>query len=243
MEDLEHHQVYGNEYFKYLQGSQWTRQAYDFHRANFFHRTEGTVKGIAHVCARAAANDDRDTLILFAYILNEETGNGNPAHCHEVFMENAHNLHGKVEFDLAPLLVKEARNSNLIIDETVAYRKRTLELLSGGYHRMLGVVMALESHADKMLQICRTAFRASRKRLAKQEFVDKVEVYFNSHVGNGVEERHAADAKKCVVNNCRSEADIAEIAYGARETLDIQLKMWNAMYKKASEMTSGSGGR
>ncbi|HEY6174768.1 MAG TPA: hypothetical protein VIX73_10005 [Kofleriaceae bacterium] len=243
MEDLEHHPVYSNDYFKYLQIARWNRHTYDFHRANFFHRTEGTVKGIAHVCARAAANDDRDTLILFAYILNEETGNGNPAHCHEVFMENAHNLHGQVEFDLAPLLVKEARNSNLIIEETVAYRKRTLELLGGGYHRMLGVVMALESHADKMLQICRTAFRASRNKLAKSDFVDQVEIYFNSHVGNGVEERHAADARTCVVNNCRSEADIAEIEYGATETLDIQLKMWNAMYKRTRELAVRPEGR
>lgn len=158
-------------------------------------------------------------------------------------MENAHNLHGKVEFDLPPLLVKEARNSNLIIDETVTYRRRTLELLGGGYHRMLGVVMALESHAEKMLRICRTAFRASRNKLPQQEFVDKVEVYFNAHVGNGVEERHAADAKICVVNNCQTAADIAEIAYGARETLDIQLKMWNAMYRKTRELTAGSGRR
>ena len=59
-----------------------------------------------------------------------------------------------------------------------------------------------------------------------------VEIYFNVHVGDeGVEERHAADAKKCVVNNCHSEADVAAIAAAATETLDIQLEMWNAMYK------------
>ncbi|WP_394845552.1 iron-containing redox enzyme family protein [Pendulispora brunnea] len=243
MSDLERHPVYGNDYFKFLENSAWTRQTYDFHRANFFHRTEGTVKGIAHVCARAAANDDRDTLILFAYILNEETGNGNRAHCHEVFMENAHNLHGQAEFDLPSLLVKDARSSKLILDETVAYRKRTLELLSGSYHRMLGVVMALESHADKMLRICRTAFRASRKNLTQSDFVKKVEVYFNAHVSNGVEERHAADAKQCVINNCQTEADIAEIAYGANETLNIQLAMWNAMYEKACALNAAPGAR
>ncbi len=97
---------------------------------------------------------------------------------------------------------------------------------------MLGVAMALESHADTMLQVCRTAFRNNNTGLPATEFVEKVEIYFNVHVGDqGVEERHAADARKCVLNNVRTEADLAEIAYGATETLDIQLQMWNAMYK------------
>ncbi|CAL9317774.1 iron-containing redox enzyme family protein [Streptomyces olindensis] len=232
MDGLEQHDVYSNDYFKFLQDTSWNSQTYDFHRANFFHRTEGTVKGIAHVCAQAAANDDRDTLTLFSFILNEETGNGEAAKCHEILMENAHNLHGEVEFGLSPLRVKEARHSNLVIAETFKYRERTRELVGGSYHRMLGVAMALESHADTMLQICRTAFRNSNTGLPESEFVDKVEIYFNVHVGDeGVEERHAADAKRCVENNCRTEADVAEIAYGARETLNIQLEMWNAMYK------------
>ncbi|MFD9421378.1 MULTISPECIES: iron-containing redox enzyme family protein [unclassified Streptomyces] len=232
IDDLEQHPVYGNDYFTFLQESPWTGQDYDFHRANFFHRTEGTVKGIAHVCAQAAAHDDRDTLVLFSHILNEETGNGEAAHCHELLMEHSHNLYGRHEFGLPPLLVREARNSDLVIPETVAYRERTLELLTSNYHSMLGVAMALESHADKMLQICRTAFRNSRNELPADEFVDSVEIYFDVHVGDeGVEERHAADAKKCVLNNCRTDADVAGIAYAATETLNIQLDMWNAMYK------------
>ncbi|GGU84836.1 hypothetical protein GCM10010211_58570 [Streptomyces albospinus] len=32
----------------------------------------------------------------------------------------------------------------------MAYRERTLVLLSSNYHRMLGVAMALDPHADKM---------------------------------------------------------------------------------------------
>ncbi|MGW2525148.1 iron-containing redox enzyme family protein [Streptomyces sp. NPDC001617] len=232
MDELERHDVYDNDYFKFLQDTQWNSRTYDLHRANFFHRTEGTVKGIAHVCAQAAAHDDRDTLTLFSFILNEETGSGEAARCHEVLMENAHNMLGEVEFGLPALRVKEARDSDLVIPETVAYRERTRELVGGSYQRMLGVAMALESHADTMLQVCRTAFRNSNTGLPEAEFVDNVEIYFNVHVGDeGVEERHAADARKCVVNNCRTEADVAEIAYGATETLNIQLEMWNAMYK------------
>ncbi|WP_327147021.1 iron-containing redox enzyme family protein [Nocardia sp. NBC_01327] len=236
MDHLEQHQVYANGYFAYLENSPWNAPAYDFHRANFFHRTEGTVKGIAYVCAQAAARDDRDTLVLFSHILNEETGNGEAAHCHELLMENSHNLFGRTEFGLPPLLVREARNSDLVLPETVAYRERTLELLGSNYHRMLGVAMALESHADKMLQVCRRAFRNSRNELHAGEFVDSVEVYFNVHVGDeGVEERHAADAKKCVLHNCRTDADAAEIVYGATETLNIQLDMWTAMHKAVAK--------
>ncbi len=50
VDELEHHKVYTNDYFKYLEETQWNSRTYDFHRANFFHRTEGTVKGIA-TCA------------------------------------------------------------------------------------------------------------------------------------------------------------------------------------------------
>lgn len=236
IEELENHPVYRNPYFEFLQRSPWNRGTYDLHRANFFCRTELTVKGIAHVCARAAQNDDQATLILFAYILNEETGNGDPAHCHEVFMENAHNLYGRVEYDLPPLLVKDAKNSDLVIDETRAYRARIQELIGGSYHRMLGVAMALESHADKMLQICRAAFRANRHKLEDREYAEKVEIYFNSHVGNGVEERHAADARTCVVNNCRSPADVDEVKYGASEMLEVQQRMWHALHAKAAAL-------
>jgi hypothetical protein len=232
MDELERHKVYNNDYFKFLRESPWNSQTYDFHRANFFHRTEGTVKGIAYVCAQAAANDDRDTLTLFSFILNEEAGNGEAAHCHEFLMENAHNIYGEVEFGLSPLRVKKARESSLVIPQTFAYRERIRELVGSSYQRMLGVAMALESHADTMLRVCRTAFRNGNTGLPDSEFVNKVEIYFNVHVGDeGVEERHAADAKKCVLNNCRTEADVAEIAYGATETLNIQLEMWEAMYK------------
>jgi hypothetical protein len=232
IDDLDRHPVYENEYFKFLEGTLWTGESFEFHRANFYHRTEGTVKGIAYVCGQAAAHDDMDTLVLFSHILNEETGDGNAAHCHEVLMENTHNQHGQVEFGVAPMLVKEARDSKLVIPETLDYRRRTLDLLVTSYHSMLGVAMALESHADRMLKICRTAFRNTNKVLSQDKFVQDVEIYFNVHVGDeGVEERHAADAKKCVVNNCHSEVDVAAIAAAATETLDIQLEMWNAMYK------------
>ncbi|MBA0052652.1 hypothetical protein E0L36_17700 [Streptomyces sp. AJS327] len=237
MDELERHPVYENPYFQRLESVPWTGRTYEFHRANFFQRTEGTVKGIAHVCAQAAANDDVDTLVLFSFILNEEAGNGEAGRCHEILMENAHNLHGEREFGLSPLRVKEARNSELVLPETFAYRERTLELLSGGYQRMLGVAMALESHADRMLQVCRTAFRNSNNELPHDTFVHDVEIYFNVHVGDeGVEERHAADARKCVLNNCHSDEDVAEIAYGAKETLAIQLEMWNAMDRAVREM-------
>jgi hypothetical protein len=147
-------------------------------------------------------------------------------------MENAHNRYGRVEFDLPSLTVRDAGDSELVIPETAEYRDRTLELLTANYHRMLGVAMALESHADPMLQTCRTAFRNARKHLPEEEFTDTVEVYFNVHVGDqGVEERHAADARQCVLNNCRTAADVAEVAFGARETLDVQLTMWTAMAK------------
>lgn len=245
MEDLERHPVFQNDYFLFLESSSWDSRTYEFHRANFFYRTEGTVKGIAAVCARAAANDDMDTLTLFAQILNEEAGSGEAAMCHELLMENAHNLHGHFEFGLAPLRVKESRDDQLIIPETRAYRERTRELVGGSYNQMLGVAMALEGHADHMLRLCRTAFRNTTGNLSQSRYLNEVEIYFNVHVGDegGVEERHAADARRCVRNNVHSEADLVEIANGSTETLNIQKEMWDAMYARVYEMDKSGGMR
>lgn len=179
--------------------------------------------------ARAAAEEDQDTLILFAYILDEECGKGRKTACHALLMEQSHNLFGQAEFGLAPLPVGQAKAHAGIIDETRAYRDRMQALISGSYHQMLGVLMALETHADKMLRACREGFRGSRRQLNAVEYKKKVEVYFNCHLDNGLEERHAADARTCVANNVRSPADLRAIRHGAEAALDAQLVMWNAL--------------
>ncbi|UTM59266.1 iron-containing redox enzyme family protein [Photobacterium sp. CCB-ST2H9] len=234
--ELENHPIFENTYFKHLATYPWTPATYELFRANFFYRTELTVKGIAHVCARSAAVNDMDTLILFSYILGEETGMGNKAHCHEIFMENALNLFGAREYNLEPLKVQDAKNSPDIIPETLAYRERIQALISDSYPRMLGVVMALETHADRMLTAFREAFRLSRTHLDEAQYKKEVEVYFNAHVDNGVEERHAADARNCVLNNCLTQSDLNEIIYGATEMFKAQQAMWLAMYRKSAEL-------
>ncbi|WP_234498069.1 iron-containing redox enzyme family protein [Vibrio maritimus] len=236
LEELETNQVFDNPYFNYLSKQEWTPATYALFRANFFYRTELTVKGIAHVCARSASVNDMDTLILFSYILSEETGMGNKTHCHEVFMENALNLFGSVEFDLPPLSVRQASSSPCILPETLAYRERIQALITDSYPRMLGVAVALETHADKMLTAFREAFRLSRDKLDADRYKKEVEVYFNAHVDNGVEERHAEDARQCAINNCKSKEDLNEIMYGAIEMLKIQQTMWLAMYRKTLEI-------
>src|SRR5882672_1804487 len=146
LDELEHHPVFANPYFDLLRSGAWDRESYELHRANFFYRTELTVKAIAHVCARAAAADDQDTLILFAYILDEECGKGRRVACHALLMEQAHNLFGEIEFGLPALPVEQAKHHPGILPETREYRDRLHGLISGSYHHMLGVVMALESH-------------------------------------------------------------------------------------------------
>lgn len=233
LEEMEQHIVYENQYFHLLSHSKWNKSTYALHRANFFARTELTVKGIAHLCAQASDNSDRFTLSLFSYILNEEAGNGELENCHEVLMENAHNIYGEAEYELAPLRVQDAVKSDLIIDETYAYRTGLVSLLRGSYQRTIGVAMALESHADKMLRNLRSAFRCNRRHLDEREFVDRVEIYFNCHIDNGVEDRHAADAKRCALDNCHSLQDFTEISYGAEEALKLQNAMWQGLYVKA----------
>jgi hypothetical protein len=234
--EIKRHPVYANPYFDRLKYAGWSGDTYALHRANFFYRTELTVKAIAHVCARAADNDDVPTLILFSHILNEECGDGDKDKCHLLLMEQSHNLFGKDVFGLPPLSVIEARKSALIVEGTNRYRQRIQELCSSSYQRVLGVAMALESHAKEMLGYCRTAFRAHAETLDTEQFVNEIEVYFNVHLNGGVEERHAVDARECVRSNCRSEQDFKEIAFGARETLDIQLAMWQDLEQVANKM-------
>jgi hypothetical protein len=237
-EELEEHRVYSNSYFDMLQSSQWTGDTYSLHRANFFYRTELTVKAIAHVCARAAQEDDVPTLILFSYILNEECGNGEHDRCHAVLMERAHNTFASVAFGLDPLHVTAAKESPLVVEGTNRYRRRMTELGSGSYACLLGVALALESHAEKMLTHCRTAFRAHAERFERSAFVREVEIYFNVHLDAGVEQRHAMDARDCVRRNCRTAQDFADVARGARGTLEAQLDMWQDLHAGAVQLQS-----
>lgn len=229
--NMDEHEIFQNSYFKHLTSHSWTPETYSLFRDNFFYRTELTVKGIAQVCARSAFQNDMDTLVLFTHILSEETGMGDKAKCHEIFMENALNLFGEIEFNLPEMKVQQAKDSGLIIKETLEYRDTIQSLVTASYPRMLGAVMALENHADKMLTVFREAFRFNQKKLDKDAFVNKVEIYFNAHIENGVEDRHAQDAKACVHNNCKTQEDLDEIMFGANETLKAQLKMWNAMFQ------------
>lgn len=248
MNSLEAHPVFDNDYFKLVKESRMTPQLYAVHRANFFFRTMATVIGIAHVCAAAASNHDQDTLILFSYILNEECGDGQKSKCHELLMAQSHNLYGQFEFDLPALTVRDLegrrdglRNEkaySLVIDETKDYRTKINALLTRNYPTMLGVAYALETHASVMLTCFRDMFNLNRKYLDKDDFVRKVEIYFNCHLDSGVEDRHASDAQQCVLNNCTSEAALADIRHGIDATLEIQHAMWNGMYWQAAHILS-----
>lgn len=235
LSDLEKHNVFRNSYFDFLKIN-INRDVYELHRANFFFRTEATVKGIAYVVSQAALYDDMDTLIFFTYILNEECGEGDKNRCHEILMETSHNKYGKYEFGLPSLFVNDAKNNELIIDETHNYRSEIINILSDSYHSMLGCVYALETHADFMLTNFRDAFRANRKKMDVNQYKKNVEIYFNCHVDNGVEKRHATDAKRCVINNCNSDSDLEKILEGAQRMLTLQTNMWDGLYKKVKTL-------
>jgi hypothetical protein len=248
MNTLADHPVFSNDYFKLLKETKLTPALFSVHRANFFYRTMATVIGIAHICGHAAKEHDQDTLILFSYILNEECGDGKKSHCHELLMESSHNLYGQFEFDLPALKVRDLEgrrdgtcNNNalaLVIEETKDYRAKVNQLLGMNYRIMLGVAYALETHASIMLSNFREAFGANRQNLDQKQYVHDVEIYFNCHLDSGVEDRHAADARQCVLNNCSSEADLAEIIYGIDQTLKIQHHMWDGMYRRAAQLVN-----
>jgi len=234
--ELDHHPVFSNDYFSLLQTTKWNASTYELHRANFFYRTDLTVKAIAQACSRAALQDDMDTLVLFSQILSEECGNGNVLRHHGLLMAQAHNIFGRVEFAVPQLPLKEAKMHPLIMEETQQYRDTMQELINGSYPCLLGTLMFLEKHAEIMLLAFRTAFRKNHQQMEVSEYQKKVEIYFNCHLDNGLEERHAEDARQCVLNNYHNNYDFSEIRYGAVEAADAQFNMWDALYKKALEL-------
>jgi hypothetical protein len=237
--ELNDHPVFSNNYFDFLQTTSWNAITYELHRANFFYRTELTVKAIAQACGRAALQDDMNSLILFSHILSEECGNGNPLRHHGLLMAQAHNIFGRVEFAVPQLSLKDAKSHPLIAEETQQYRDRMQELINSSYLCLLGALMFLERHAEIMLFSFRTAFRKNHQKMDSSEYRKKVEIYFNCHLDNGLEERHARDARQCVLNNYHSNYDFSEIRYGVMEAAEAQLNMWNALYRKALDLGNG----
>lgn len=70
LSELEFHKIFNNNYFTYLTEHKWSPVSYELFRANFFFRTELTVKGIAHVCSRSAAMNDYgyiDSVLLYSW--------------------------------------------------------------------------------------------------------------------------------------------------------------------------------
>ncbi|MBV8802198.1 MAG: iron-containing redox enzyme family protein [Gammaproteobacteria bacterium] len=240
-ETLTQHAVFRNQYFSFLKTHKFTPELYAFHRANFFFRTEATVKSVAQVCAKAAIQDDHDTLLFFSYILNEECGNGDKSHCHELLMEQSHNIYGDKEYQLAPLKVKEAKfqyPNGLVILETKQYREKVNALLNKNYASALGVAYALETHASYMLTNFREIFAISRTKMTEKEYKSQVEIYFNVHLDSGIEDRHSEDSKQCILNNCKSDQVLSDMIFAINETLNTQQAMWSGMYREAIRIIS-----
>jgi hypothetical protein len=245
MDTLPRHPVFDNEYFKLLRVEKLTPKQYEVHRANFFYRTMATVMGIAHICSAAAQHHDQKTLILFAYILNEECGDGEQSRCHEQLMEQAHNLFGYQEYGSAALRVQdlesampESRNEDafsLVTAETKAYREQLNVMMAKNYPTMLGVAYALETHASIMLSEFRNMFDKNRTQMTEVDYKRMVQIYFNCHLESGVEDRHASDARQCILSNCRDATSLADIIYGIEGTLEAQLNMWNGMYNRITQ--------
>lgn len=234
LDQVNHHSVFNNEYFQALESDMpWEPNTYDAFRANFFRRIQLTRDVIAQACARAADEGDTPSLVLLANVLNEECGDGNIDFCHERLLEASFNNFGERIFGLAPLLLTDARTSPLLNTETEEYHMIIRQLCSGSYQRMLGVLWAIETHAEPMLTTIRRGFRTLSGTIDPKEFVEKIEIYFNVHLNSGVEERHASDSLRCVTSNISSKQDFDEAMAGALGGLKAQETFWMGLIKQA----------
>lgn len=219
-------------FFKYLAdaGPRFSAAHFDFFRANYFFRTQGTVPSIELLLHAARAERDRRTAADVEATLFEENGSGDPLAAHPLILEQSHNTHAGVIFNLPPLTLADAWRSPHILDATRRFRREQEFLYSdASYPRVLGASLAQEAAAVAMLdRFRRTLFLPYAVRYAERRQFEEVDRYFSCHLA-GIEQEHAARARASVRRACRTHADVQNMRDGLESFLAAQAQLWDAM--------------
>jgi len=204
---------------------------FSFYRANYFYRTYATIPSICILLKAAAEREDEHTLRSAGQNLQEELGliEGNKK-SHAELLRFSHNTHGERVFNLPSISLRDSLNSDFILPTTKTFKKVQHNLYtSRNYIEILAANYAQEAAAVEMLNNFLNAFFKPYSGFyqSKQEFLDIIE-YFTCHL-DGLEQRHAEDAKRNLFKQCKSTNDVRIAVLALKKMLSAQSNMWNEL--------------
>lgn len=213
----------------------FTAEQFVIYRANYFARTELTIRTVAQTAVRAVEERDWKSLRSLAQNLCEESGEHSDAENHQILLEQSHNLHGKCVFGCEPISIVDACLSPHFLAETRAFREQRLESLSRGtYTSLLGASFAQETTASGMLELFLMGFFTPYQRLHPDASWSAVISYFEAHLDSGVEDEHGAMASECLHRHLLYGGNAEEALLAISDFLSSQAAIWEALHVRLS---------
>ncbi|KAB2879747.1 hypothetical protein F9K33_07895 [bacterium] len=229
--------------FDYLnQRSQigFTQNQFQIYRDNYFYRTFRTIPSVCLIVKSAAENEDEAVMKSAGQNLMEELGLINGTTSHSAHLRHSHNIHSERVFKLSPISLRESLSSELVLEKTKEFSRQQAELYaSDNYLVVLATNYAQEEVATDMLKSFLSAWFRPYKFLYSLQEYDEVEEYFRCHI-DGLEERHAEDAKNSVIKQIKTSQDMNIALTSIRDILVAQSNMWVSLYEgiASQEQTS-----
>lgn len=225
--------------FQYLQErakTGFTKSQFEVYRDNYFFRTYQTVVCVAKVVMSAALNADYTTLSSSGKNCYEETGSGVPKKTHPELLLNSHNIHAVRIFGINKISLIDSLQSPNILDKTRAFTKSQMSLYDSKNHiEVLAANYAQEEAATQMLKTFLDCFFEPYRHQYPRKEYEEITEYFTCHL-DGLEERHADDAKYCLFQRCKSSDDIGTAVSSISKILSAQGEMWVELQGKLSSL-------
>ena len=203
---------------------------FEIYRANYFCRTDLTIRGIARIASMAAGNGDWVSLRSLAQNLFEECGEHRDGGNHRTLLEASHNLHGSLVFGLQPLTISDSLESELILPETRFYRaSRTKAFYESNYTSALAASFAQETAAGPMMQLFFDHLFRPYRTMYSDSLWPEAARYFTVHL-DGVEENHGLMALDCLERQIAISGEVIDAESAIKEFLDCQASLWEALH-------------
>jgi hypothetical protein len=214
----------------------FTRAQFLLYRDNYFFRTYRTVPCISQLAESASLNGDYFTLQRAASNLFEESGANVTGKSHPELLMFSHNTHAAKIFDIGKLNLIDSLSSTHILPETRQFTQTQLALYHSLNHmEVLGANYAQEEAATDMLNLFLSAFFAPYQSFYEEKEYQTLIEYFTCHV-DGLEERHADEAKECLLQWCKQKHDVQIAVAAVSRILEAQSNLWLSLKKSLSRL-------
>lgn len=214
----------------------FTAAQFSLYRDNYFYRTYRTVPCIAKVVESASKAADYITLSSAASNLFEESGSGQAQKSHPELLLYSHNQHAERVFQLPPTTLIASLDSSHILPEAREFTNVQSSLYYSFNHiEVLGANYAQEEAATEMLTSFMSAFfEPYQSYYNNGDFKNLIE-YFICHI-DGLEERHADDARNCLLQWCKTEKDLEIAINSINKILSAQSNLWLGLLQALIEL-------